>query len=884
MAEQEQRIEGGHHEQHSTGVMSARDAEAKLQLGLAVAGIGLGTIDYLADTIILDVAAAELFALPADTAIPRCDVHNRFHKDDHARILAKIADVLNPAGNGVMAAEHRIVGPDGAMRWLAARKHVTFATSSVDGTKRAITGLLAVRDISDRKAAEDTLSTTQSRYRTALAAGRMGTWETDLQAKTRTWSKEAMALFGFELADGRGKIGGDTDEFHTSLHPEDRHLMQTFHERADCEDSFTAEYRIVRPDGAIRWLSGHGQVVARGADGKAHHLVNIVADVTDRKVAEATLRASEIRYRRLFEAAQDGVLLVDPDTRKITDANPFMSNLLGYSHDQLVGKELFEIGLLKDETASQVMFQKLTKEHSVRYEDLPLEGHDGKHQDVEVVANLYNEDGHAVIQCNIRDITQRKLSEATLRQNQALFSTLIEQAPMGVYVIDDQFRLHQVNSLALPVLATVQPLIGRDFNEVLSTIWGGELGQQLGDIFRHTLKTGERYISPPFAEQRQDLNTVKAYDWETQRVTLPDGRHGVVCYFSDVTERKRAEKELHDSEARLRHAADAARLTYVEVDFARNKLLRANNFADVMGYSAAPLVSTDLASGGRRLLDHVVASDRQRVSQALDEFFGGKPIGKINYRVLGDDHIERCIESLWSAEFDGAGTPLRTFAVNLDITEKKRAEEQIKLLMAEVNHRAKNLLAVVLAVTRQTLRSGDPATFVDRLSDRIQGLAASQDLLVRSDWQGVEVFDLVEAQLAHFKDLIGTRVLIDGPSALLTPEAAQGIGMALHELATNAGKYGALSNGLGQVRVVWQITSGDKPMFSMSWFELGGPLVEPPTRAGFGQTVIGPMAQSAVNGVATIDHRASGLCWTLIASVAHTLERGRDLSSATHAR
>jgi PAS domain S-box-containing protein len=698
MTEQEQRIESASQKQAVTGEASSPDAEAKLRLGLAVAGIGLGSIDYLAGTISLDEAAAALFVLPADTPIPRSDVHSRFHRDDLPVLKTKIAEVLDPAGSGIMAVEHRVVRPDGTTRWLAARKHVEFAVDA--GTKRAITGLLAVRDISDRKAAEDALSISQARYRSALAAGRMGTWEADLQAKTRTWSKEAMALFGFDLADGRGQIGGDTDEFRTSLHPEDRHLMQQLDEQADRDDTFTADYRIIRPDGTIRWLSGHGQVVARGADGNAHHLVNIVADVTDRKVAEGNLRVSEVRYRRLFEAAQDGVLLVDPGTRKITDANPFMSNLLGYSHDQLVGKELYEIGLLEDETASQIMFQKLTKEHSVRYEGLPLEGRDGKHHDVEVVANLYDEDGHSVIQCNIRDITQRKLSEAALRQNQALFSTLIEQAPMGVYVIDDQFCMQQVNSLALPVLETVQPLIGRDFNEVLSTIWGSVLGKQLGDIFRHTLKTGERYISPPFSEQRQDLDTVKAYDWETQRVTLPDGRYGVVCYFSDVTERKRAEQELHESEARMRHAADAAGLTYVEVDFARNKLLRADNFANVMGYAAPLLESTDFTGGSRRLLEHVVAGDRHRVSQALDEFFGGKSVGKINYRVLGDDQIERWIESLWSAEFDSTGTPLRTFAVNLDITEKKRAEEQIRLLMAEVNHRAKNLLAVVLAVTQ----------------------------------------------------------------------------------------------------------------------------------------------------------------------------------------
>jgi PAS domain S-box-containing protein len=108
------------------------------------------------------------------------------------------------------------------------------------------------------------------------------------------------------------------------------------------------------------------------------------------------LRISEIRYRRLFEAAQDGVLLVDPVTRKITDANPFMTKLLGYARDQLVSKELFEIGLLQDERASQDMFSALKKKSQVRYENLPLEREGGGHQEVEVVANVYDENGSSV--------------------------------------------------------------------------------------------------------------------------------------------------------------------------------------------------------------------------------------------------------------------------------------------------------------------------------------------------------------------------------------------------------------------------------------------------------------------------------------------------------
>jgi two-component sensor histidine kinase len=215
------------------------------------------------------------------------------------------------------------------------------------------------------------------------------------------------------------------------------------------------------------------------------------------------------------------------------------------------------------------------------------------------------------------------------------------------------------------------------------------------------------------------------------------------------------------------------------------------------------------------------------------------------------------------------------------VSERKRTEERIQLLMAEVNHRSKNLLAVVQAVVHQTAKHGDPATFAERLSDRIVGLAASQDLLVENNWQGVEIADLVEVQLAHFKDLFGTRILVDGLPARLTMGAAQGIGMALHELATNAAKYGALSNADGQVRITWQTTAVAEPNFSMSWLEVGGPKPAAPTQKGFGQVVIGRMAEAAVDGIVEIEFCETGISWRLSAPVKNTLaSAGRTLDEA----
>ena len=130
-----------------------------------------------------------------------------------------------------------------------------------------------------------------------------------------------------------------------------------------------------------------------------------------RDQTQSRLRISELRYRRLFEAARDGILILDAVTLKITDVNPFMTELLGYSHAEFLGKELWEIGLFSDKEASQEAFKELQRTRYLRYEDLPLQDTNGKLRDVEFVSNVYEEDSHQVIQCNIRDITDRKRAE-----------------------------------------------------------------------------------------------------------------------------------------------------------------------------------------------------------------------------------------------------------------------------------------------------------------------------------------------------------------------------------------------------------------------------------------------------------------------------------------
>jgi PAS domain S-box-containing protein len=197
----------------------------------------------------------------------------------------------------------------------------------------------------------------------------------------------------------------------------------------------------------------------------------------------------------------------------------------------------------------------------------------------------------------------------------------------------------------------------------------------------------------------------------------------------------------------------------------------------------------------------------------------------------------------------------------VDITERKEGEAHLRLLMRELTHRSKNLLAVIQAMARQTARHvGSIDGFLMQFGARLQALATSHDLLVQESWYGVSLFELVRSQLGHYLDRVGTQVSLDGPTVVLKPEAAQSLGLALHELATNAAKYGALSVPGGHVSIRWRrLPATDGHGVEICWNEEQGPKVKQPKQRGFGSMVIEQNLTRALDAEVALEFSPAGL-------------------------
>ena len=235
---------------------------------------------------------------------------------------------------------------------------------------------------------------------------------------------------------------------------------------------------------------------------------------------------------------------------------------------------------------------------------------------------------------------------------------------------------------------------------------------------------------------------------------------------------------------------------------------------------------------------------------------------------------KRSFYLLIEAHRDGNGAVLGTTSVAVDVSERKANEDQLRLLLRELTHRSKNLLAVIHAIARQTAsRTRSVEDFLDRFSARLCAIGCSHDLLIADNWQGASLRMLVEQQLGEHAEQFGETIAIEGEDVMLKPEAVHNLGLALHELATNAQKYGSLSDPRGQVRIEWQFCE-EASKLKLVWQERGGPPVTPPQRSGFGRAMIETVIGQALEGDVSLSFPPKGVRCVIVIPSAQVTSRG----------
>jgi PAS domain S-box-containing protein len=590
------------------------------------------------------------------------------------------------------------------------------------------------------------------------------------------------------------------------------------------------------------------------AEGHVEAVAGTTRDVTESRQAEEALRESEARFRLTADAVPQIVWITDPEGR-VEFFNRQWSDYTGVPYEPTTAAEVAG-GFVHPEDAALTMerFEEAQRTGGTFRVEHRIRSRDGDYRWFLVRGEPYRDPRSGEITrwfgASV-DIHDRKQAEEALRESRERLEAVATHAAMGVAQMDLEGRFLLVNDRACEILGRARKEVLSGAERMLDVTHPDDRPENVR-LLRRMLETGE-----PFSIAKRYVRPDGSVIWVNNHVSLTRDATGkpryVTALVQDVTERRQAEAALRASEARWRglfeqmqegvqvhemvYDADgrAVDIRYLEINAA---------WARQTGLPREAVV-------GRRVSEILPAEE---VAFWVGIFARVAETGEAA-------HIERYMAPLerWFEVIAYPFEPGRTASLVLDVTARKAEEERQALLMREVDHRAKNALAVVEAALRLT-QAPDVPSFQQIALGRVSALARAQTLLAQDRWRGADLRALAEGELAPFVGQGGPRAELDGVSVVLPPGAAQPVAMALHELATNAVKYGALSTPAGRVSVSWRLEGGPKGVLRLRWAEAGGPPVGgPPARRGFGSRVLDATLRRQLGGGVALQWERTGL-------------------------
>ena len=455
------------------------------------------------------------------------------------------------------------------------------------------------------------------------------------------------------------------------------------------------------------------------------------------------------------------------------------------------------------------------------------------------------------------DITEAKAAEHAIREREAQFSAFINQSTAGFGQVDLEGRFTLVNDHFCTISGWSRAQL---MNMSMYDITHPEDRARNVPLFERAVRDGT-----PYAHEKRYVRPDGTIVWVNNSVAVinkEDGTpYGVLAVTLDVTARRESEAALRRASESMRLAIEGAGMATWEIDLATMEGPWSPNRFDILGYPRPPSNRASLDYW----LDRVYPDDRERVQDAVQQCFRDGAAFEIEYRILrADTGEERWLRSHGSLIAKEDSEHARFVGVSFDITEKKHAEDHQQLLIDELNHRVKNTLAIVQSIAQQSVRGGSLSQeSSNAFEGRLMALSAAHNLLTNGLWQPTPIHSIIQSCLTP---LVSTnQIEIEGPLVVVSTRTAITLALAIHELATNAVKYGALSAPEGRIDIRWALS--DDRQLVLRWTERNGPPVEPPTRRGFGTRMIERGLAAEFKGKVELSFAPDGLVCTLIAQL-----------------
>lgn len=767
---------------------------------------------------------------------------------------------------------------------------IEIACSPVFGDGEAPAGMLAM--IRPENTRNRLPSKAEVDFKAIFTAAAVGLSELTPDGRFLSVNDHLCHLFGYSRDQLLRMTANDV------THPADLALSIAAYESVGATgEPASFDKRYIRADGREIWANSSLTRIADPA-GASYRLLAVTVDLTARQRAEATLRESEARFRSLVSQATIGILEADAQGHCIY-VNDSYCQMLGRDRPELLGMPIMDFAFSLNLPRNKQAFTDFTRSGPVVQEKRLVRKDGGTLwvlNSLTPILGPHGETEGAMLTCV--DITARRHAEAALAAELTSMTRLHEMSMVltgsqDLPVLLDTI-LHSVMELQHAPMGEVRlrdDRTGRlqvvaQRGIALQAPAGGDADLAWNDAAAAALRLGSRIIIEDVetSQQHAPLRSTAAHNgFQAAQATPLFDRAGmplgVLSTFfrlphrpshrdmrltdlyarqaAEIVAGKLADQALRESEERLRFALDAVHMGTWSWDVLREVPTYDTRAREILGL--AP--DCQLLAGPLRR--HIHPEDHERLREVMSRVFDPSGPGRSSceFRWIRPDGVTIWIALSGQGRFEGTGAERRPAMISgtmLDITERKRSEEQQQLLTREVDHRAKNMLGTIQAMVTLSARSHETVgEFVAAIQNRIHALAHVHELLAGSRWYGMDLRQLFMQELAPYATGRPGAAELLGEVIVLRPPAAMAVTMVVHELVTNAAKYGALSTPEGKIRLHWRrLTDGS---LAIDWAEIGGPPVSPPRRRGFGSQLIERSLRGGVGGDARLCFDPAGV-------------------------